>query len=94
LLDGEFPRAVRYCIGLADNSLHAITGTRLGAFSCATEQRLGLLRSELDYAHVDSILQAGLHEFFDGLQLRMNTIDEFIRGDFFAQKIAQGAGMT
>src|SRR5271165_1027825 len=57
LLDGEFPRAVRYCIGLADNSLHAITGTRLGAFSCATEQRLGLLRSELDYAHVDPILQ-------------------------------------
>ena len=30
LLDGEFPRAVRYCIGLADNSLHAITGTRAG----------------------------------------------------------------
>jgi len=94
LLDSEFPRAVRYCIGLADNSLHAITGTRSGSFSCSTEQRLGLLRSELDYAHVDSILQAGLHEFFDGLQLRMNTIDEFIRGDFFAQKIAQGAGMT
>jgi len=94
LLDGEFPRAVRFCIGLADNSLHAITGTRLGAFSCSTEQRLGLLRSELDYAHVDPILQAGLHEFFDGLQARMNTVDEFIRGDFFAQKIAQGAGMA
>ena len=26
LLDNEFPRAVRYCIGLADRSLHAITG--------------------------------------------------------------------
>jgi uncharacterized alpha-E superfamily protein len=92
LLDGEFPRAVRYCIGLADNSLHAITGTRLGAFSCSTEQRLGLLRSELDYAQVESILQSGLHEFFDGLQLRMNTIDECIRGDFFAQKVAMGVG--
>jgi uncharacterized alpha-E superfamily protein len=91
LLDGEFPRAVRYCIGLADNSLHAITGTRTGAFSCATEQRLGLLRSELDYAQVEPILQSGLHEFFDGLQLRMNTIDECIGGDFFAQKVAAGA---
>jgi uncharacterized alpha-E superfamily protein len=86
LLDGEFPRAVRYCIGLADNSLRAITGTRTGAFSCPSEQRLGLLRSELDYAQVAPILRAGLHEFFDALQARMNTIDECVRGDFFAQQ--------
>ena len=86
LLDGEFPRAVRYCLGLADNSLHSITGTRLGAFSCGAEQRLGLLRSELDYAHVGPILEAGLHEFFDGLQFKMNRIDECIHEDFFAMK--------
>jgi uncharacterized alpha-E superfamily protein len=85
LLDGEFPRAVRYCIGLADNSLRAITGTRVGAFSCPSEQHLGLLRSELDYAQVEPILRSGLHEFFDGLQAKMNTIDECISGDFFAQ---------
>ena len=85
LLDGEFPRAVRYCIGLADNSLRAITGTRPGAFSCPSEQRLGLLRSELDYAQVEPILRSGLHEFFDALQAKVNTIDECIRGDFFAQ---------
>ena len=53
LLDGEFPRAVHYCIGCADESLHAITGSPPGTFSCASEQRLGMLRSELDYAHVD-----------------------------------------
>jgi uncharacterized alpha-E superfamily protein len=92
LLDGEFPRAVRYGIGLADNSLHSITGTRLGAFSCATEQRLGLLRSELDYAQAEPILQAGLHEFLDALEAKMNTIDECVRGDFFAQKMACRVG--
>ena len=43
LLDAEFPRAVRYCIGLADQSLHAITGTAAARFSCACEQRMGLL---------------------------------------------------
>ena len=53
--------------------------------ACATEQRLGLLRSELDFAHVDSILAHGLHEFFDSLQTKMNTIDEHIRSDFFGQ---------
>ena len=86
LLDGEFPRAVRYCIGLADTSLHAITGTRLGAFSCTAEQRMGLLRSELDYSQADPILRAGLHEFFDSLQAKMNVVDDCVRGDFFAQK--------
>ena len=43
LLDGEFPRAFRYCIGLADRALHAITGTPVGAFSCPSEQRMGVL---------------------------------------------------
>jgi uncharacterized alpha-E superfamily protein len=86
LLDHDFPRAVRYCIGSADNSLRAITRSRAGSFSCASEQRLGLLRSELDYAQVEPILSSGLHEFFDALQAKMNTIDECIRGNFFAQQ--------
>jgi len=86
VLDNEFPRAVRYCIGLADQALHAITGTPRGDFSCVTEQKLGLLRSELDYTRADSILAGGRHEFFDALQTKMNTIDECILGDFFAQR--------
>jgi uncharacterized alpha-E superfamily protein len=84
LLDGEFPRAVTYCIRLSDDALHIITGTRPGGFSCRSEQLMGRLRAELDYAQVETILQAGLHEFFDSLQAKMNTIDECILGDFFA----------
>jgi len=92
VLDGEFPRAVRYCIGVADTSLHTITGVAPGAFSCASEQRLGLLRSELNFAQVETILQSGLHEFLDALQVKMNTIDECVLGDFFAQRpYARGA---
>jgi len=86
LLDNEFPRAVRHCIGLANQSLHAITGKPTGEFSCASEKRMGLLRSELNYAQVDDILASGLHEFFDALQGKMNTIDECILSDFFASK--------
>jgi uncharacterized alpha-E superfamily protein len=92
LLDGEFPRAVRYSIGRADQALHAITGTPRGGFSCASEQRIGLLRSELDFARVEAILEGGLHEFFDALQTKMNTIDECIGNDFFAQR-PEGAGI-
>jgi uncharacterized alpha-E superfamily protein len=86
LLDGEFPRAVRYSIGQTDEALHSITGTPRGGFSCASEQRIGLLRSELDFARVEAILEGGLHEFFDALQTKMNTIDECIGNDFFARR--------
>src|ERR1700736_3689781 len=41
LLDGEFPRAIRYCVSRADRSLHAVTGTPIGTFACASEQRMG-----------------------------------------------------
>jgi len=90
LLDGEFPRAIRYCVSRADASLHRITGTPAGTFACASEQRSGLLRGELDFARVEPILAAGLHEFCDSLQTKMNTIDECIVADFFAQKHQPG----
>jgi uncharacterized alpha-E superfamily protein len=93
LLDNEFPRAVRYSVGRADRALHSITGTRADTFSCASEQNLGILRSELDYARVETILSGGLHEFLDGLQVKMNRVDECILGDFFAQWTAT-AGAT
>ena len=85
LLDGEFPRAVRHCIARANHSLHAITGMPQGEFSCTSERRMGMLRSELNYAKVEDILASGLHEFFDALQGKMNLIDECMAQDFFAQ---------
>jgi len=88
LLDHEFPRALRYCVGRADRSLHVITGSSADTFSCSSEQRLGLLRGELDFARVDTILAGGLHEFCDALQVKMNSIDECINRDFFALNVA------
>ena len=50
-----------------------------------------MLKSELDFGRVDATLSAGLHEFLDGLQVKMNRIDECIVRDFFAQWSAAGA---
>jgi hypothetical protein len=78
----------------ADQSVHAITGAPAGSFSCPSERRLGLLRSELDYTQSGAILSSGLHEFLDGLQAKMNTIDQCILEDFFtpAQAVTARAG--
>jgi uncharacterized alpha-E superfamily protein len=83
LLDREFPRAVRYCLVKAAESLHAISGTSNGSFANSAEQRLGKLRTEFDYMQVDEILMRGLHEFLDQLQDRLNLVGEAIASTFF-----------
>lgn len=84
MLDREFPRAMHYCLANAEDSLHAITGSPRGTFQNAAEQRLGRLRSELDYAQADEILASGLHEFLDTFQAKLNDVGTAIYETFVA----------
>jgi len=90
VMDQEFPRAVRYCIACASESLHAITGTPPGTFRYASEQLMGRLKAELDFASVETVIRGGLHEYLDGLQQKMNAIDDCLRDDF-AVRTPRGA---
>lgn len=87
VLDKEFPRAIRYCVHSADQSLRAITGTANGSFAYRSEQLMGRLHADLDFTSVDSVLRDGLHEFLDRLQAKLNTIDDHIQSEFFARGI-------
>jgi uncharacterized alpha-E superfamily protein len=84
LLDREFPRAINCCLMAARESIHAISGTPAGMFRNPVEQVLGELCSELAYAQVDEIIGAGLHEYLDRLQTRMNRVGHDIYQTFFA----------
>jgi uncharacterized alpha-E superfamily protein len=84
VLDREFPRAIRHCLRMADESLHAITGTPMGSCQFPSERCLAPLRAELDYIYVENIMKQGLHEYLDALQVRMNAIDDCLVCDFFA----------
>lgn len=86
ILDREFPRAVLYCLTKANESLHAISGSGLGGFANRPEQQLGQLRSELAYASAPQIIERGLHEFVDDLQLRLNGVGRAIHETFFAPR--------
>ncbi len=83
LLDRNFPRSVRYCVGGAEDSLHAVTGTPEGTFGNRAEQQLGRLRSELDFTSIDDVISSGLHEFVDVVQDRLNRTGEAIYQSFF-----------
>jgi uncharacterized alpha-E superfamily protein len=86
VMDREFPRSIHFSIRSADISLHAITGTPPGSFVYTSEQRMGMMRAELDFASVDEIIREGLHEYLDSLQLKMNAIGDSLKNDFVARE--------
>jgi uncharacterized alpha-E superfamily protein len=90
VLDREFPRAVLYCLTEANDSLHAISGSKSGSFTNRPEQLLGQLRAELAYAHADEVISGGLHEFVDDLQKRLNLVGVAVCDTFFAVRPMTG----
>ncbi|MDX1983880.1 MAG: alpha-E domain-containing protein [Bryobacteraceae bacterium] len=94
VLDREFPRAVRHCVIGASKSLYAITGSPQDTFGNRAESLLGHLRADLDYTPLRDIIGGGLHEFLDGLQVKMNCVDQAILDTFFALRPAGGPAQT
>jgi uncharacterized alpha-E superfamily protein len=88
LVDDEFPRAVQCCLLAARESVHAISGTPAGMFRNPAEQLLGELCSELAYVQIDDLISAGLHEYLDQLQTKMNRVGVGIGETFFATRVA------
>lgn len=87
VLDREFPRAIRYCLIKAEQSLFAITGSQPDTFSNPAEQRIGRLRAEMDYARIEEIFEAGLHEYIDELQLKLNDFGSAVYETFFSPDV-------
>jgi uncharacterized alpha-E superfamily protein len=83
LLDRDFPRSILRCVRRADESLHSITGSRTGAFHNEPERLLGRLRAELDYAKIEEIMEQGLHQYVDSLQVQLNDVGGAIQKQFF-----------
>jgi uncharacterized alpha-E superfamily protein len=48
-------------------------------FRSRAEQKLGRLRSELDYTSIDDVMHEGFHEFIDRLQIRLNEVGTAIQ---------------
>jgi uncharacterized alpha-E superfamily protein len=87
LLDPEFPRAIRFCLNSARDSLHAISGTPIGTYRKPAEKLLGQLCSDLAYANVDDVMKVGPHEYLDTLQTNLNLISTGIFERFFARRM-------
>jgi uncharacterized alpha-E superfamily protein len=83
LLDRNFPRSILRCVRRAQESLHSISGAPLGSFENEAERLLGRLRSELDYAKIEEIMEQGLHQYVDALQGQLNEVGSAVQNQFF-----------
>ncbi len=84
ILNRDFPRAMRFCVIHAQESVCEITGSRPGTFRCRSEQLAGRLRADMDYTSIEEVITEGLHEYIDRYQTRLNEIGEALQSDFFS----------
>jgi uncharacterized alpha-E superfamily protein len=83
VLNRKFPRSIFFSIAEAESCLHQISGRLDTAFSNKPEKLIGGLRSRLEYEEVEDVIDAGLHEYLDDLQVKLNAISDAIHGTFF-----------
>ncbi|MEK6606216.1 MAG: alpha-E domain-containing protein [Myxococcota bacterium] len=86
LLDGEFPRSVRYCLRRAEAALRSLgePASPSGASAASPGKLLGKLRATFDCATTNEIFQDGLHEFCDRLQTQLGAVGDTIHRTYFA----------
>jgi uncharacterized alpha-E superfamily protein len=92
VLDPQFPRSIRSCVTRVERSLHEIMGTPVGTWTTTVERTMGRLRTSIDYLTIDDIIEVGLHETLDGLQLGMNSVGVEIGEAFFATNAVESVG--
>ncbi len=83
IFDSQFPRSIRHCISKAKICLHRISGASNGSYHNVAEKRLGRLEADLEYTDIDEVIQQGMHEYLDNLQVRLNEVDSAIGITFF-----------
>lgn len=91
LLDRDFPRSILRCLLVAEQSLYAITGRDAG-FSNSAEKQLGMLKSQLEFTDIADVIEHGLHEYLDNIQVKLNDVSNAIFESFFSIKNVVAGG--
>ena len=82
LLHGDFPRSIHFCAEQLDVALHTISGSSRAHYANEAERLAGKLCSDLTYAKIGDVIRGGLHEYLDGIQMRLGEIAAAMHGEF------------
>jgi uncharacterized alpha-E superfamily protein len=90
LLNEDFPRSVRFCVKELNEALRCISGVASGRFANHAEKLAGRLVAELQFSSIEDIFDQGLHEYLDGLQLKLNAIGDALFHAYVFQPLLPG----
>jgi len=76
LLNEDFPRSVRFCVERLNDALRRISGVSERRFSNDAEKLCGRLAAELQFTTIEEVFDAGLHDYLDQVQLKLNNIGD------------------
>jgi len=74
LLNDNFPRSLRFCVGELNYAVRQISGAAEGYFRNDTDKLAGRFLAELQFSTIDEIFDYGLHQYLDDAQLKLNNI--------------------
>ncbi len=77
-----FPRSIRYCLQRLDAELHRLSGKDRREYRSQEERNFGKLLSDLNFITIQEILDAGLHQFLQGVQKTLDELDDHIYQEF------------
>jgi len=83
LLDPIFPRSVRYCLDGISNTLKTIDNSPSPENPTELECMRGLLKAKWSYIRIEDIINDGLHEAIDSLQMDLNKLNDLIQEKYF-----------
>ena len=77
-----FPRSIRFCLGRLDHYLHELADTGQGQYRSVEERAFGKLLSDMRFLSIDDIINIGLHQYLENVQVVLDKIDDFIFQSF------------
>ena len=90
LLNEDFPRSVRFCVDGLNNALRHISGVSEGRFSNDGEKLAGRFVAELQFSTIEEIFAAGLHDYLDQIQLKLNAIGDALFDAYISHAFSPG----
>ncbi len=90
LLNEDFPRSIRFCVERLNDSLRRISGVSDRRFSNDAEKLCGRLAAELQFVTIEEVFEAGLHDYIDQVQLKLNNIGEALFNAYIVQVFDTG----
>ncbi len=87
VLGRNFPRSIFFCVDTALNSLRELSGPIGGRRYNRAEKLLGAMRHALEYREIGEIIDKGVHQSLDEIQIEINQVSDAIFDSFFSPDV-------